>query len=124
MSITIIPVSQIFRKYEQQDRIAELNKKTPVKTIQNQVDRVTISSKARKEQVLSIARAVREASKNLSTESKKLDEIKTTTDTNFKPSSFSDRIMQKALDAKREDQKSFAEGVVQKSIEKSNELEA
>ena len=73
MSLAIIPVGQIFGKYEQQARIAELNRKTPVKTIQNQADRVTISPEARKAQVLGIARAVRDASKQLSLESKSLD---------------------------------------------------
>ncbi len=51
MSLQIVPVTQIFGRYEQQTRIAELNKKTPVKTIQNQVDRVTISPEARQAQV-------------------------------------------------------------------------
>lgn len=76
MSLTIVPVGQIFGKYEQQARMAELNRKTSVKTIQNQADRVDISPEARKAQVLHIARSVREASKHLSTESKNLDEAK------------------------------------------------
>ena len=76
MPLAIVPASQIFGRYEQQVRIAELNKKVPVKTIQSQVDRVTISPEARKAQVLGIARAVREASKNISPEFKGLDEIK------------------------------------------------
>ena len=66
MSLAIVPVGRIFGNYEQQARIAELNRQTLVKTIQNQVDRVTISSEARKAQVLGIARALREASKQLS----------------------------------------------------------
>ena len=70
MLLAIVPVRQIFGKYEQQARIAELNRKMPVKTIQNQADRVTISSEARKAQVLGIARALRETSKSLVTESK------------------------------------------------------
>ena len=74
MSLVIVSVGQIFGKYEKQARIAELISKRPVKSIQNQADRVTISSEARKAQVLGIARAVREASKHLSTESKSLDE--------------------------------------------------
>ena len=73
MSLAIIPVGQIFGKYEQQARIAELNRKTSVTIIQNQADRVTISPEARKAQVLGIARAVRDASKQLSLESKSLD---------------------------------------------------
>ena len=76
MPLAIVPASQIFGRYEQQVRIAELNKKVPVKTIQSQVDRVTISPEARKAQVLAIARAVREASKNISPEFKDLDATK------------------------------------------------
>ena len=75
MPLAIVPANQIFGRYEQQVRIAELNKKVPVKTIQSQVDRVTISPEARKAQVLGIARAVREASKHISPEFKGLDEI-------------------------------------------------
>ena len=77
MSLAIVPVVQIFGKYEQQARIAELNRKTPIKTTQSQADRVTISPEARKAQVLGIARAVREASKDLSSESKSIDKAKT-----------------------------------------------
>ena len=76
MSLAIVPVGQIFGKYEQQARIAESNRKIPVKTIQNQADRVTISPEARKAQVLGIARAVRDASKQLSPESQNSDGAK------------------------------------------------
>ena len=95
MSLAIVPIEQIFGKYKQQARIAELSKKTIVKTIQNHADRVTISSEARKAQVLGIARAVREASKHLSTESKGLDEVKTTTGDDSKPSLSSDGIVKR-----------------------------
>ena len=47
MALSIIPVSRVFGNYEKQARIAELNKKTPVKTVQSQADRVTISAEAR-----------------------------------------------------------------------------
>ena len=76
MSLSIIPISQIFVKYEQQVRIAELNRKTPIRTIQNYADRVTISKEARQAQVLRIARAVREASGQLELGTKKPEEIK------------------------------------------------
>ena len=76
MPLAIVPASQIFGRYEQQVRIAELNKKVPVKTIQSQVDRVTISPEARKAQVLGIARALREASQDISIESQGLGESK------------------------------------------------
>ena len=105
MSLAIVPVGQIFGKYEQQARIAELNRKTPIKTIQNQVDRVSISSDARKAQVLGIARAVREASKNLSTESKNLDEAKPTSDTgdtDVEQLSFAGKVVKKALEQSKE----------------------
>ena len=98
MSLTIIPAGQIFGKYKHQARIAELNRKTAVKTIQTQADRVTISSEARKAQVLGIARAVREASKNLDTGSKSSDEIKPNLDTDIEPSSPSEDIVHKALE--------------------------
>jgi len=109
MPLAIVPVGQIFGKYEQQARIAELNRKMPVKTIQNQADRVTISSEARKAQVLSIARTVREASKHLSTESKNLDEIKPDSDAvkemkNEAPQDQTEdvrvKVMQKAIEIK------------------------
>ena len=46
MSLSIIPLNQIFGKYDQQTRMGELNRKNPIKTIQNQVDRVSISPEA------------------------------------------------------------------------------
>ena len=55
MPLSIIPVSQIFGKYDQQTRIGELNRKNPVKTIQSQVDRVTISSEALKKRAIDAA---------------------------------------------------------------------
>ena len=111
MSLAIIPVGQIFGKYEQQTRIAELNRKTPVKTIQNQADRVTISPEARKAQVLGIARAVREASKQLSPESKNLDGAKPASDEvkgignrnlQNQAESVRERVMQKAIEIKEQ----------------------
>ena len=41
------PAIKAVRLYQTQTRIAELNKKVGIKSIQNQVDRVEISSKAR-----------------------------------------------------------------------------
>lgn len=48
MAPAIVPASRVFGNYEQQVRIAELHKKTPVKTVQRQVDRVTFSAEALK----------------------------------------------------------------------------
>ena len=47
MDISIVPVSRIFKTYQGQARIAELNKKNPVKRVQTQRDRVSISQDAR-----------------------------------------------------------------------------
>ncbi|MBT3921822.1 MAG: hypothetical protein HOF21_04525 [Nitrospina sp.] len=47
MNISIVPVSRIFKTYQGQARIAELNSKNPVKRIQSQRDRVSISEEAK-----------------------------------------------------------------------------
>ncbi len=49
MDISIQKVSQIFRTYRTQERIAELNRQASLKTVQQQQDRVSISSKAREQ---------------------------------------------------------------------------
>ena len=47
MGFSIIPVSKAFKTYQGQARIAELNSKNPIKRIQGQRDRVSISIEAR-----------------------------------------------------------------------------
>jgi hypothetical protein len=47
MDFSIVPVSRIFKTYQGQARIADLNKKSSVKRAQGQKDQVTISSAAR-----------------------------------------------------------------------------
>ena len=47
MDFSIVPVSKVFKTYQGQARIADLNKKNPVKRVQGQKDQVTISSAAR-----------------------------------------------------------------------------
>ncbi|MBT3367644.1 MAG: hypothetical protein HN472_00690 [Nitrospina sp.] len=47
MNISIVPVSRIFKTYQGQARIAELNNKNPVKRVQSQRDRVSISEEAK-----------------------------------------------------------------------------
>lgn len=47
MEFSIVPVSKVFKTYQGQARIAELNKQSPVKRVQGQKDQVTISSAAR-----------------------------------------------------------------------------
>ena len=70
MSLSIIPVSQVFGRYNQQTRMAELNRKNPIKTIQNQVDRVTISSEALKKRAIAAALSVIQNSNQVSAEAK------------------------------------------------------
>ena len=47
MDFSIIPASKVFKTYQGQARIADLNKKSQVKRVQGQKDQVTISSAAR-----------------------------------------------------------------------------
>ncbi|MFT4577230.1 MAG: hypothetical protein ACI8PD_000106 [Nitrospinales bacterium] len=47
MGFSIVPVSRVFKTYQGQARIADLNKKSSVKRAQGQKDQVTISSAAR-----------------------------------------------------------------------------
>ncbi len=47
MEISIVTVNRVFKTYQGQARIAELNSKNPVKRVQGQRDRVSISNEAR-----------------------------------------------------------------------------
>ena len=47
MDFSLVPVNRIFKTYQGQTRIADLNKKSSVKRAQVQNDQVTISSAAR-----------------------------------------------------------------------------
>ena len=98
MTLSIIPVNQIFGKYDHQTRLAELNRKSSVKTIQSQVDRVTISSEALKKRAIDAA----------------LSAIKN-----------SNQVPAGAEPASGDNVESgsYAERVVQNALEKSHELE-
>lgn len=48
MEFSIVQSAHISRVYQNQDRIAELNQKYPVKSVQAQADQVSISSTARR----------------------------------------------------------------------------
>ena len=74
MTLSIIPVNQIFGKYDQQTRMGELNRKNPVRTIQNQVDRVTISPEALKKRSIDAALAAIQNSSQVSTEAESTSE--------------------------------------------------
>jgi len=70
MTLSIIPVKQIFGKYDQQTRMGKLNRKNPVRTIQNQVDRVTISPEALKKRAIDAALSAIQNSSQVSSETK------------------------------------------------------
>ena len=119
MTLSIIPVNQIFRKYDQQTRMGELNRKNPVKTIQNQVDRVTISPEALKKRAIGAALAAIQNSSQVSTEEK------STSIENVEPLSYADKVVQSALEKskdRKEGEKEERSGVIEKFLEKSKEI--
>ena len=119
MTLSIIPVNQIFGKYDQQTRMGELNRKNPVKTIQNQVDRVTISPEALKKRAIGAALAAIQNSSQVSTEAK------STSIENVEPLSYADKVIQNALEKskeRKEGEKEELSGVIEKFVEKSKEI--
>ena len=119
MTLSIIPVNQIFGKYDQQTRMGELNRKKPVRTIQNQVDRVTISSEALKKRAIDAALAAIQNSSQVSTEKK------STSIENVEPLSYTDKVVQSALEKskeRKEGEKEELSGVIEKFVEKSKEI--
>ena len=124
MTLSIIPVNQIFGKYDQQTRMGELNRKNPVKTIQNQVDRVTISPEALKKRAIGAALAAIQNSSQVSTEEK------SASIENAEPLSYADKVVQSALEKskerkemEKEDLSSQFEGVRDNFLKKAKELE-
>ena len=119
MTLSIIPVNQIFGKYDQQTRVGELNRKNPVRTIQNQVDRVTISPEALKKRAIDAALAAIQNSSQVSTEKK------STSIENVEPLAYADRVVQSALEKsneRKEGEKEELSGVIEKFFEKSKEI--
>lgn len=119
MTLSIIPVNQIFGKYDQQTRMGELSRKNPVKTIQNQVDRVTISPEALKKRAIGAALAAIQNSSQVSTEEK------STSIENVEPLSYADKVVQSALEKskeRKEGEKEELSGVIEKFFEKSKEI--
>ena len=123
MTLSIIPVNQIFGKYDQQTRMGELNRKNPVRTIQNQVDRVTISPEALKKRAIGAALAAIQNSSQVSTEAK------STSIENVEPLSYADKVVQNALEKskerkekEKEELSNQFEGVREKFLEKSKEI--
>ena len=123
MTLSIIPVNQIFGKYDQQTRVGELNRKNPVRTIQNQVDRVTISPEGLKKRAIDAALAAIQNSSQVSTEEK------STSIENAEPLSYADKVVQSALEKSKERKEKEKEelsdqfeGVKEKFVEKSKEI--
>ena len=124
MTLSIIPVNQIFGKYDQQTRMGELSRKNPVRTIQNQVDRVTISPEALKKRAIDAALAAIQNSSQVSTAEK------STSIENAEPLSYADKVVQSALEKskerkemEKEDLSSQFEGVRDNFLKKAKELE-
>ena len=119
MTLSIIPVNQIFGKYDQQTRMGELSRKNPVRTIQNQVDRVTISPEALKKRAIDAALAAIQNSSQVSSEAK------STSIENVEPLSYADKVVQSALEKskeRKEGEKEELSGVIEKFFEKSKEI--
>ena len=121
--MSIIPVNQIFGKYDQQTRMGELHRKNPVKTIQNQVDRVTISPEALKKRAIDAALVAIQSSSQVSTEAKP------TSEDNVEVVSREDKAVQNAagrpheLGGKKEEElQNQAGGVRDNFLKKAAEL--
>ena len=105
MTLSIIPVNQIFGKYDQQTRMGELSRKNPVRTIQNQVDRVTISPEALKKRAIDAALAAIQNSSEVSTEAEPAS------GDNVESGSYADRVVQNALEKSHELEKKKQESL-------------
>ena len=105
MTLSIIPVNQIFGKYDQQTRIGELNRKNPVKTIQNQVDRVTISPEALKKRAIDAALSAIQNSNQVPAGAEPAS------GDNVESGSYADRVVQNALEKSHELEKKKQESL-------------
>ena len=92
MSLSIIPLNQIFGKYDQQTRMGELNRENPIKTIQNQVDRVSISPEAVKKRAIGVALSVIQNKNPASLEAESIPEE------NVEDISYTGRVIQDTLE--------------------------
>ena len=111
MPLSIVPVNKIFGKYDQQTRIGELNRKNPVKTIQNQVDRVTISPEALKKRAINAALSAIQNSSQVSAETKPATETKPTTGEKKSSEFHVNEAVQKALEKSKEIKQKKEEGL-------------
>ena len=124
MTLSIIPVNQIFGKYDQQTRMGELNRKNPVRTIQNQVDRVTISPEALKKRAIDAALAAIQNPSQVSTEAKPSSEDNVELDSHADktPQNTSGRPHELG-EKKEEDLQNQSGGVRDNFLKRAKELE-
>ena len=124
MTLSIIPVNQIFGKYDQQTRMGELSRKNPVKTIQNQVDRVTISPEALKKRAIDAALVAIQNSSQVSTEAKPNSEDNVELDSQADKTSQNTSDRPHELGKKKEEGlQNQADSVRDKFIERAKALE-
>ena len=124
MTLSIIPVNQIFGKYDQQTRMGELNRKNPVRTIQNQVDRVTISPEALKKRAIDAALAAIQNSSQVSTEAKPSSEDNVELDSHSDKTSQNTSGKPHELEEKKEEKlQNQAGGVRDNFLKRAKELE-
>ncbi len=105
MPLSIIPVNQIFGKYDHQTRLAELNRKSSVKTIQSQVDRVTISSEALKKRAIDAALSAIKNSNQVPAGAEPAS------GDNVESGSYADKVVQNALEKSPELEKKKQESL-------------
>ena len=105
MPLSIIPVNQVFGKYDHQTRLAELNRKSSVKTIQSQVDRVTISSEALKKRAIDAALSAIQNSNQVPAGAEPAS------GDNVESGSYADKVVQNALEESPELEKKKQESL-------------
>ena len=105
MPLSIIPASQVFGQYDQQTRICELIRKNLVKTIQNQVDRVTISPEALKKRAINAALSAIQNSNQASVGAE------SASGDNVESDSYADKVVQNALEKAKENKKKKEENI-------------
>ena len=124
MALSIIPVNQVFGKYDQQTRMAELNRKNSVKTVQNQVDRVTISPEALKKRAIDAALSAIQNSSQVPVETKPATGEKESSE--FHVNEAIQKALEKSKQVKEKKEESLQKlaDSIRDKAEKRNEKEA
>jgi len=124
MALSIIPVNQVFGKYDQQTRMAELNRKNSVKTVQNQVDRVTISPEALKKRAIDAALSAIQNSSQVPAETKPATGEKESSE--FHVNEAIQKALEKSKQVKEKKEESLQKlaDSIRDKAEKRNEKEA